>query len=203
LTIGPAAALAQEDDEEQKSDFGHTGFYIGVGATLTALLDSKKTFEDELGAPTAVEMDVGDSFGVNGRGGYRFHPHIATELEVEWHSPFTVDYAVGEVGIGKAEWEPLVFTANLKGFLFKSRFQPYGVVGIGVMTGELDIDEDAGLGLSRSDRMTGFAARFGGGGDLYITKHILLNAEIRYVLPTCDVNGFDMLSFGWGIQYRF
>jgi opacity protein-like surface antigen len=203
LAIGPGAALAQQDDEPETSDFGRSGFYVGVGAALTSLLDAKSTLEDELGAPGSVDVDVDASWGINGRGGYRFHPHFGAELEIDWHIPFDVDYAYSDIGIGDAEWKPLVITANMKGYLFKSRFQPYAVLGIGVMTGEIDVDENFGLGLSRSERMTGFAARFGGGGEMYITKHIVLNAEIRYVLPTGDVSGFDMISFGWGIQYRF
>ena len=30
-----------------------------------------------------------------------------------------------------------------------------------------------------------------------------VNAEIRYVLPTGAVDGLDMISFGWAVQYRF
>lgn len=202
-TGGPGAAYAQEE-----ADFGRTGFYIGVGGAVTALMDAEERLEDDLPVGGLADVDVSPSFGVNGRGGYRFHPHFAAELEVDWHSPFDVDYSIGTEDIVKAELEPLVFTANTKGYLFKDRFQPYAVIGIGVMTAEfevteIDIEDPVGFAVKDSERSTGFAARFGGGADLYITEHVVINAEIRYVLPTGAAESFDILSFGWGLQYRF
>ena len=199
--LGPAAAYAQEEGE---ADFGRTGFYIGVGAALSQLLDAEERFEEEFAAAglDSANVDTKSSVGINGRVGYRFHTHLAAEVEGDWHSGFDGDGANG-AQTGKAEFEPLVFTTNLKGYLFKDRFQPYGVVGIGVMTGEFRITELFGDCVCYSERFTGFAARFGGGADLYITEHIVLNAEIRYVLPTGAAESFDMISFGWGVQYRF
>lgn len=202
---GPDAAFAQEED-----DFGRSGFYIGLGGALTHLMDADRrledefegVFSDELPPDHSVEADAKTSFGLNGRGGYRFHPHFAAELEVDWHSPFDVEFLVGTEEQDRIELEPLVFTANTKGYLFKDRFQPYAVLGIGLMTAELQFKRRDGS-LVEDERFTGFAARFGGGADLYITEHIVLNAEIRYVLPTGAVESFDMLSFGWGLQYRF
>jgi opacity protein-like surface antigen len=199
--LGPGAALAQ-DDAEEEDGFGRTGFYIGVGGALTKLMEAEETLEDELSFLGSVDVDVKYSFGVNARGGYRFHPHFAAEFEADWHSPFDVEANFGQLE-AKAEVMPLVFTGNMKGYLFKDRFQPYAVAGIGVMTARLEIEDVAGFDASGSDWSTGFAARFGGGVDLYITQHFVLNAEIRYVLPTGDVDGLDMISFGWGLQYRF
>ena len=81
-----------------------------------------------------MDLDVDSSFGANARGGYRFHPHFAAELEADWHSPFESEATFGLTPYAKVKVEPLVFTANLKGYLFKDRFQPYAVVGVGVMT---------------------------------------------------------------------
>ncbi|MBW1685897.1 MAG: hypothetical protein JRS35_12650, partial [Deltaproteobacteria bacterium] len=102
-----------------------------------------------------------------------------------------------------AEVEPLVLTANMKEYLFKDRFQPYAVLGIGVMAAHIEIKDTADFDVSGCDLPRGFAARFGGGVDLYVTEHFVLNTEIRYVLPTGDVEGLDMISLGWGLQYRF
>jgi opacity protein-like surface antigen len=199
------AAFAQEDDEEE-ADFGRTGFYVGVGGALTHLMDAEGRFEDEFADAVSpdlpVDADTKTGFGVNGRGGYRFHSHFAAELEIDWHAPFEADYEIGGSEVGEAQLEPLVFTGNLKGYLFKDRFQPYAVLGLGLMTAKLEI-RDADDFLWQDDRLTDFAARLGGGADMYVTEHIVFNAEIRYVLPTGAVKDFDMISFGWGIQYRF
>jgi hypothetical protein len=45
--------------------------------------------------------------------------------------------------------------------------------------------------------------RFGGGIDLYATKHVVVSAEVDYVLPFGDLENLDYLSFGLGLQYRF
>ncbi len=196
--VGPAAAFAEEE-----ADFGRTGFYVGLGGALTHLLDPEGTLEDELSPPAPVDTDVKESYGVNARGGYRFHSHFAVEIEGDWHVPFDADFKWGEVEIATGKVEPLVFTSNIKGYLFKDRFQPYGVLGIGVMAAYIEFDDSRDFGLSDDDWYVGFAARFGGGGDLYVTEHIVLNAEIRYVLPTGAAAGLDMISFGWAVQYRF
>jgi opacity protein-like surface antigen len=200
--LAPGAAFAQEEAEE-KDDFGRTGFYIGVGGALTKLMEAKGTLQDELSSLGSLDIDVKSSFGINARGGYRFHRHLAAEIEAGWHSPFDIDFAFGESGVATAEVMPLVFTANMKGYLFKDRFQPYAVVGLGVMTARLKVKDIGGFDVSGSDWSTGFAARFGGGVDLYVTEHFVLNAEIRYVLPTGATEGLDMISLGWGLQYRF
>jgi opacity protein-like surface antigen len=193
---GPGAAFAEEED-----DFGRTGVYIGLGGSLTHLLDAEEALEDELSSSVSVDTSTKENFGINGRIGYRFHSHFAAEFEGEWHGPFDGKHKVGNVEFAMSEVETLVFTANAKGYLFKDRFQPYAVLGAGVMGSFHNIQYAAG-GESY-ERSTGFAARFGGGADLYITEHIVLNAEIRYVLPTGAVEGLDMISFGWAVQYRF
>lgn len=194
--VSPGAASAQE-----KADFGRTGVYIGLGAALTSLLDADEALEDELSAPASLDVDTKSSFGVNGRIGYRFHSHFAAEIEGDWHSPFEADFALGDIAFAESKVEPLVFTANAKGYLFKDRFQPYAVLGAGVMAVHNKIEYASGS--LDYERATGFAARFGGGADLYVTEHIVLNAEIRYVLPVGVVEGLDLISFGWGLQYRF
>lgn len=50
---------------------------------------------------------------------------------------------------------------------------------------------------------SGFAARFGGGIDIYITRNFYGALDASYVLPTGDVDDFDMVSIGWGFGYRF
>ena len=200
--LAPGAAFAEEDAEKE-DDFGRTGFYIGVGGSLTKLMEAKDTLQDELSPLDSLDIDVKSSFGVHGLGGYRFHPHFAAEFEADWNSPFDIDFAYGTARVAKAEVMPLVFTVNIKGYLFKSRFQPYAVVGVGVMTAQIKVKDVADFDVSGSDWYTGFAARFGGGVDLYVTEHFVLNTEVRYVLPTGDVEGLDMISLGWGLQYRF
>ena len=60
-----------------------------------------------------------------------------------------------------------------------------------------------GLGHQRLDRGGGFAARFGGGIDFYVTRNIMVTAEVAYVLPTGQLDDLDQLQIGGALQYRF
>jgi len=45
--------------------------------------------------------------------------------------------------------------------------------------------------------------RFGGGIDIYATKHVVVSLGIDYVLPFGKLDAMDYISVNWGIQYRF
>ena len=94
----------------------------------------------------------------------------------------------------------MVVTANVKGYFLTGRYQPFLLVGGGGMTAEAKV---RALGLSASERLNGFAMRFGGGIDLYATKHVVVSVGTDYVLPFGDLKDLDYISIGWGFEYRF
>ncbi len=82
------------------------------------------------------------------------------------------------------------------------------------MTAKVELEVDARVGedtegsefrhrISESDRFTGFAARFGGGIDIYATENFVVAFVVDYVFPAGDVKDLDYVSVGWGFQYRF
>jgi hypothetical protein len=166
-----------------------------------------------------AKLHVDVSMGVNGRVGYRFHPNLSAELQAEWQNGFDTDIGVSGLTIKRltpeeddeleyskfatVEIEPWVITGNVKGHLLTGLFQPFLLVGVGVMTAEVKTKDFVGLGLSNTDRLTGFAARFGGGIELYANEHIVFALGTDYVFPTGDVEDLDHVSISFGIQYRF
>ena len=42
-----------------------------------------------------------------------------------------------------------------------------------------------------------------GVSDVYITRNFYAAVDASYVLPTGDVDDFDLVSIGWGLGYRF
>ena len=187
LMATPASVQA-----ERSRDFAHTGPYLGVGGLLSAL-------------PYADHRIPGDwdhSLGVSGRIGYRFHRHFSAELEARWHDDFDSDPSRAGDTIS-ASLEPVVFTVNAKVHFMLGRIQPYLLAGYGGMTGRVEIVDTAGGGTSDTERYWDYALRFGGGFDVYVTEHIVVNTEVGYVYPRGEVNDFDQLSFGWGLEYRF
>ena len=182
LLLSASSAYAQ--------DYARNGFYVGMAASLgidTAL-------EDELEDITGVDVNVDEAMGLHTRLGYRFHPHISSEIDIEWLDNADIS-AMGTDALTIERW---TFTANAKAYLLTGRFQPFLLAGPGLM--HINAKDSLGLGLSMSDD---FAARFGGGIDFYVTEKIGVSLDGSYVLPTGDLKDFDYFSIAWGFQYRF
>jgi opacity protein-like surface antigen len=174
VTASPALGQAQDD-------FARNGAYLGLAGSVGIFPEAEDDLDD-------VGGDVDTGLGLNARAGYRVHPHFAAEAEFEWvHS--SIEFAGADV-----DFDTFVGTVNGKGFLLTGRFQPFAMIGIG----GLGVD---GEGDSGGD--SGFAARFGGGIDIYITRNFYGAVDASYVLPTGDVDDFDLVSIGWGFGYRF
>ena len=97
--------------------------------------------------------------------------------------------------------ETFAITANSKLFLLTGRIQPFLLVGFGLAHSKI---EDS-LGLGYDDDATGFAARLGGGVDIYLTEQIALWAKTTYLANSQEVDTIDInyVSFGAGLQLRF
>ena len=123
---------------------------------------------------------------------------------MEWLDGFDTDVSITPVVQPVTiKIEPWVITGNIKGYVLTGKYQPYLLAGVGVMTAKVKLKNSMGLGLFESERFTDFAARFGGGIDIYMTENIVFTLETDYVLPTGDVEDLDYVSIGWGFQYRF
>jgi opacity protein-like surface antigen len=218
VALAAAMVLVSAGSGSAQDDFARNGFFVGLAGSYaidTFEDDAEDDVNDELAAlgymGYVVGLDVDASLGINGRVGYRFHPHFSAELLVEWLDGFDADLSITDVSLtppvsidfATIEIEPWVITGNVKGHLLTGRYQPYLLAGAGVMTAKVKLKDSLGLGASESDRLTDFAARFGGGIDVYLTENIVLTAGADYVLPTGDVKDLDYVSIDWGFQYRF
>jgi opacity protein-like surface antigen len=100
---------------------------------------------------TCCSLSTNMNVGVNGRVGYRLHPRLALEAEVNWMNPWNlkseVDFSSNRNDpipfSGNFRVEPIVLTGNAKFYLLTGRFQPFVSVGSGAYY--LDV-EDKGLG---------------------------------------------------------
>jgi opacity protein-like surface antigen len=187
LTSTPAAS----------QDYARDGFYAAAGVLGGSYTQIEDEVEDALAAlGYSASIDADTAVGFELFGGYRFHPNFAVEAEFEMLPQADIDLG----GFGRfAKLETWTITGNVKAFVLTGRVQPFALVGIGAMRAE--VDDTLGLGLSESD--SGFAARFGGGLDFYITENIVVSAGVDYLLPAGDVEDLDYVSFGGGLQYRF
>jgi opacity protein-like surface antigen len=160
------AALAQGIDYARPGPYVAVDFALG-DEDFKQSLESRSFFQDtyELDPQQIGPADPHDDIvlvsccsfstnmvvGVNGRVGYRLHPRLALETEVNWMSPWNVKSEADFVSnfttpvpfTGNLRVEPIVLTANAKLYLLTGRFQPFLSVGSGAYF--LDM-EDKGLG---------------------------------------------------------
>jgi opacity protein-like surface antigen len=208
LTVGAVAARAEQGD-----DFVREGLYVGLAGLYGDRPFSADAIENEVDivtGPTWQAQAEGDAdFGVEVRAGYRLHSRVAAEFEANWRSPAKMELTWGAAPgyQGEAKVSSWLLSANAKGYLFLGRIQPYVLLGVGVMNVQVDDRSCAAIGcpdisaLSRND--ASFAMSFGGGADMYVTEHVSINAELRWVQPVRKLDGFDTLSVLLGAQYHF
>jgi len=188
------AAAAQEEDD----DFGRAGPYVGGGfvwAFENFDLDQVRSF-------SGVDVSASGSPGLDLRGGYRFNRWIAVEGNYQYYANFDIDTGDADV----FDLRAFSFFASAKGYPLDGRVQPYGMFGIGVMGALLEDDYD--LDIEETD--ASFTLRAGGGIDVYVTRHFLLNLDVAYLITTSDMNfggpadvGTDVIPLAVTGQYRF
>jgi opacity protein-like surface antigen len=185
LLLVAAPALSQ--------DYARPGFYVGadmVGGSYTEI-------EDELEDAVPVGIDVDTAIGFDAYAGYRLHPNVALEAEFELLPETDIEAS----GFGTfAEIETWTLTGNAVVYVLTGRIQPFALIGLGVMQAE--VEDTVGLGVDEDE--AGFAVRFGGGVDIYVTENVAVSVGVDYVLPgDDDLEDTDYVSYGGGAMLRF
>jgi opacity protein-like surface antigen len=203
--------------------YARGGLYAGVGAAY--VIEQFDLPDATLKVPEApiyaLDVDGGDSWGAEARVGYRFHPNLAAEGQLQYYDNFGIDAALTLAASPSRQiltLNGLSFMGNVKGYPFTGRVQPYGLVGLGLLwlqAPRTPFDDSALATRARSEawrnfvRKTralsdvGFAGRIGVGIDGYLTQNLLLNVETSYLLPIGDLSDFRMVPISLGVQYRF
>jgi len=218
----PIAEPEPEPEPEPAKDDGYArdGIYLSAnvsGAWYTEVKDDTRgiiesappviqTILDKCISPTNPDpcdsgvLDSNNPVGLGVRVGYRFHPHLAAEIELQWYSDMKIDFLVNDDTTKLLKLESLTLTGNVKGYLLTGRIQPFVVAGAGLM--HFNAEDRLNLGIVKS-KGDAFAGRFGVGIDFYINKNIVVVTEGGYVLPTGDADGLDYVFWSVGLQYRF
>jgi opacity protein-like surface antigen len=203
LTAAMLAALCTAHVARAADDDPYTrpGGYIAVGGSRS-IEQMTDTFQS---AYNPLPAQVSDSWGANGRAGYRFNKYISTEIEYEWMKDFHI--WVQHTAIGRASLQTV--TGNLKVIAPYQMFQPYFLVGAGATWVAL---ESTIPSASPDIANPSFSARFGAGIDFCVTPNVTLNLGAEFVKNTGKVTapppfgnnrGLDYLSTQLGIGFRF
>jgi opacity protein-like surface antigen len=191
VSLASAPALAQDSWNADGAPaylkpglYGSLGFALGIDMAL----------EDELEDQGALSTDVDEGLGFKAKIGYRYIKWLGAEFEVE----HLRDIDVEVFGNDFIEMEYTTFTLNTKAYLPFGRFQPFALIGIGMMHVEVDAKQGSG-----SADETALASRFGGGIDVYVLDNVAMVFDASYVLPADDLDDLDYLSLGFSVQYKF
>lgn len=184
-------------------DPGRRGLYFGAGATFAV-----DFFDiDDAKRASGIDLDATNSWGVNGRIGYRAHRHLAVETTFEYYQGFDLDGPEGTDVVEISGWSLML---GGKGYILTGRIQPYGSLGAGVLRLDRDLTftrEFTVPGISGRHALDGsdlaFASRYGVGVDLYAFHDVIMNVEYSFTLPTGPLNDMLYTSLAFGLQYRF
>ena len=155
--------------------------------------------------PASDGSDSDPVLGFNGSIGYRFTPHFALEVEGEWLDTFRVTGTAGpfldEIAGDADLW---VTTLNAKALYPMGRVHPFLAAGVGAMHARLvRSGESPTVSFRGKDTGTGFAGRAAAGFEVYVWQGLAVVVDGSYVFASGDVDGFDYVRTGWGLQYRF
>jgi opacity protein-like surface antigen len=169
-------------------DYDRFGFYIDGGASY-----AMQFFQDDHG------LDPTNGWAMNFRGGYRFDPNWAAEVHLEYYfGEFEFETPNNPSGADLERLDGVNVTAQGKWYILSDWVQPYLVGGAGVGFYHLEPFLDR-----TGDWDMGPIIRGGPGVDVYITRDLLLMAEVNYVLPFADIEDFHTLAITFGGGFRF
>ena len=186
--------LARDDD------YARNGAYVGANLAGAWYREVKDDVRDAIEANGFnLNIDLESPLGLGARAGYRFLPHLAGEVQIQWFAKAKTEVGNEDVSVNFNKFETLTVTGSLKAYPLTGRIQPFAQVGIGLM--HADVDDK--LGFDTHDTDEDFAARFGGGVDLYANRNFVVVVEGGYVLPTGNLDGMDYVFWSVGLNYRF
>ncbi|MAG32002.1 MAG: hypothetical protein CL908_14055 [Deltaproteobacteria bacterium] len=215
--------MAAAESSAEPDPFDRPGFYAGIGGSYQYNVFSSRiedVIEDEVddALPGAnANFDLDDSGGFNALVGYRLVSWFALELQYEWVNEYDIEGSTdtpAPVSGSLYGIEGHTLTANTKWIIPFWRVQPYFLLGGGMALSRVDKGDLASalnaLGGEIDDGTHAKpAARTGFGLDLYLTRHIVINAQTSAVLTTLkepdigDVDDLNYMTFAAGLQYRF
>ena len=194
LIAGVAAA------ESPPPEYDRAGWTLGL-AGFYAISDydlSTSDLDVVPPQPPDTNPKFGNSGGIDFRAGYRAFSRWAFEFDYQWQAGFDSKNSSIDPLL---EIDTHLLSLNTKFFLLTGRWQPYALLGAGLLIFNSEIVDD---GFKKPwDVSVGFAPRFGGGVDFWINEDWALMLEGTYIVPVGVLDGANMGSVGTGFQYRF
>jgi opacity protein-like surface antigen len=209
LAFGLAGPAFAEDEEPEQPESMRSGPYVGVSfAGGLPNFDGSTFFVNA--SPTQPSVREEPSFGINARAGWRIFSFLAAEAQYEWIDEWEIKTRNVTCAIANAQ----VVTGNLRLFAPFRVVHPYLLAGVGAGLFERAVTGNSlgsgltcgvvpGQGAQASDWE--LVGRFGGGFDIYLTRHLVINLETTTVYSDQQLlnTSWPYVSISGGFQYRF
>ncbi|MEW6742367.1 MAG: outer membrane beta-barrel protein [Planctomycetota bacterium] len=166
------------------TNYSETGLYVSGG--LLRAWDDVDDIED-----SDFDLDSDQAYGWDLRAGLRFLNHFAVELMYEDLQQF--DFEGAEADLSS-------IMAQGKLYLLTGIIQPYGLLGIGFVDGDLDVET---IGDDISEDETDFMLRGGLGLELFLLPSFSLFAEGAYYWPQDDLEDLNFYTAQVGASLHF
>ena len=189
VALLPSTAMRAEDP----APIAGQAFFAAVSTLACALFVVGDANPDDetgperrgfYGASHFLMQGGGDGLGFNVAAGYRCHPNFAYEFEYT---------RIGDAGSGLNEADYWTVTNNIKGYLSRTRIQPFVSLGLGVIRAVRDVDASVNLDHT---------VKLGGGIDYYVSDHIAVSLNGHYIVPTGGASDLHDGFAGLGLLYR-
>ena len=179
LGLAVSVLLLSAANAQAQSVYGsELGSYVGVSGFYA--LDTSSGDVDDI-------ADTSDG-GFSVRGGFRINPPLAIELQGDYNNSWT-DFDLWTVTTNFR-----VYPLQMEAFGAEvGRFQPYVIVGAGVIGGDPDSD---------AYQLNG-AFRMGAGVNFYLTDQLAIDAGTEWTVGTGYWSDASYMKFGLGLQYNF
>ena len=198
-----------------RNEYVSTGGYAVIGG-----LNGFAAFQNDQG------QSFDGSYGFLLKGGARFNPYLAVELEGNFLSGFETQYNISQhpnyPGSGLPPTVGLTVeggnvTANLVAYFPLGRIQPKVMVGLGGMWAGLRSTDSIGVvctpgyawdwycsgRYARLGNSGGYVMRFGGGVDIEVAEDWAIVLESSYIKPFGALADLTYVNLGWGIRFNF
>jgi opacity protein-like surface antigen len=187
-TATAASDRRAEEIEFETDDYSRV--YLGAAAVASWTTQAEDEFSNSV-----VDTELGNSYGLAITYGVRLQNYLSVEIDFEWLEGHEIEQTTA---LG-------VLHDNLQyyslGMVFGFRplnhaiFDPFLSVGGGWTRVNLDNFDVHG---------DGFAFKFAVGSDFWVTDHIGIRVEGRYLLPVTDeIEDLDSVGPRIGVFYRF
>ena len=213
LVAAPAGAQRSFGDNFRGQDFVNTGGYMVLGG-----LTGFEVFQADGG------QQFDNSLGFVLKGGARFNPYIAAEVEGNFLSGFDTVIDLTQIPGGVPPGLPPFvgltvdggnITANAVVYFPLGRIQPKAILGVGGMWARLRttnaVTVVCGGGFywycrgayAQLGSNGGFVMRYGGGADVYIGEDWALTLEASFVQPFGGIEELRYVNLNWGVRFDF